>query len=75
MTKKDFESIAHAVRITRTIIDESPSQTTEAVNIRLTSLATIEIVAEALVFELNTTNPRFDRTRFLTACGIPTVEQ
>jgi DNA-binding ferritin-like protein (Dps family) len=54
MTKKDFELIANAVK-----------ELTEDYYSR-----DKEITAELFARVLATTNPRFDRARFITACGV-----
>lgn len=61
MTKKDFELIAAAIVSTRIPYDR-------------VSLSAYQLmlgaVAESLANALATTNPRFDRARFLAACGV-----
>lgn len=59
MTKRDFELIArtfHAQRIRFMMMPEKQ--------------AAIDELAEVFAHELENTNPRFDRERFLKACGV-----
>ncbi len=60
MTKKDFELIAAAVS------RASAWQPTEHV----TRAYALQHVADELADALATTNPKFDRARFLAACGV-----
>ena len=64
MTKKDFELIAAALKEARMhwIIAETP----DADSFR----AGLYAAAKELAHALSTTNPRFDRERFLAACGV-----
>ena len=64
MTRKDYEAIAAAIKAAAQNID--PDYTPETVNnmrqgVRLSAHALADALAE---------NPRFDRARFLTACGV-----
>lgn len=52
MTRKDFELIANGIILCSEIIDEYAA----------------EAVAEVFANLLETTNPNFDRARFLNAC-------
>jgi hypothetical protein len=61
MTRKDFQLIA------QTIADLMASQKDRGAFAHTPSL---EEVAQELADALATTNPQFDRTRFLTACGV-----
>ncbi len=54
MTRKDYELIAEVIRKLKLVGDES---------IR-------EHVASDMAFALQSTNPLFDRVRFLRACGV-----
>jgi len=56
MTKKDYELIATALVMTHT----SAFNGTEG----------YKLTCEYMADELERDNPRFDRTKFLTACGI-----
>lgn len=59
MTKKDFELIARSVRHAREYAAAHPEQNAD---VGLT-------IAHTLAHELASTNPRFDRGRFLAACS------
>ena len=64
MTKKDFELIAGAVRdIYWRAVNDNGMDEDQAEEPR-------ELAAYALADALATTNPRFDRARFLAACGV-----
>ena len=63
MTKKDFELIARALRAAR--VPNSIGNANKALYNNGVDNAVI-IMADALA----TTNPRFDREQFLTACGV-----
>lgn len=59
MTRKDYVLIAKSIKQTRDMFaDGSPS--TKAIDIAAMELATV----------LKSENQRFDRQRFLTACGV-----
>lgn len=58
MTRKDYELIARAIR---------RSADADRSTLRL---AAIETVAVLLAVDLAEGNPRFDRARFLAACGV-----
>jgi hypothetical protein len=60
MTKKDFELIAAALAEARYLVDSEPPISAETARYRIAGE-----IADALA----TTNPRFDRDRFLDACG------
>ena len=69
MTRKDFQLIADALVNLRTFeAHDSEMSETVARAVRLSS------VADALASALATTNARFDRERFLTACGIDATQ-
>ncbi len=59
MTKKDFEAIAYALKECRR-------------GLRDIDLNIVNGVAEAMASVCARTNARFNRSRFLTACGVPT---
>jgi hypothetical protein len=61
MTRKDYELIAGAIANLRGQQLDGGA---------LTNPPTLREVASELATELATTNPRFDRARFLTACGV-----
>ncbi len=54
MTRRDFELIAKVLRESKDVL--SPS--------------ILETIAERFACALSTTNERFDRQRFTTACGV-----
>jgi hypothetical protein len=62
MTKKHFEVIAYAIRVSinTTVKDDS-------------SAAALRVVIRNVTSELARTNPRFNRARFLEACGAEIV--
>ena len=63
MTRKDYEAIARAVRYAKPL---NPSQSLLS-GIANSVLETVAInIAEVMEMD----NPRFDRDRFLTACGV-----
>ena len=61
MTRKDFELIANALRIAR----QANQQPAHGLG--------IDDAAFILARDLATTNPNFDRARFLKACGVDGV--
>lgn len=61
MTRKDFELIAAALKASKI----APELTDAPLTAHLQFVFTCRTVAT----ELATTNPRFDRERFLNACG------
>jgi hypothetical protein len=62
MTKKDYELIAGAIREDLNCYKDL---THEAVAVR--------VLARRLATQLESTNPRFNRELFLTACGVSGV--
>ena len=64
MSKKHFEMVARILRET-VIVDESRVPPT-----RYKDRVVIESYARAFAAEFAEENPRFDRARFLTACGV-----
>jgi hypothetical protein len=58
MTKKDFELIAEAIKI---VNNYEPTGSPKAV---------LSLTVDVLADVLGTTNPLFDRAKFLTACGV-----
>jgi hypothetical protein len=65
MTKKDFELLANALRVSKPTIDETVYPLIAKVEYEQW-LATIESVVAAL----RTINSRFDHSRFMNACGV-----
>ncbi len=61
MTRKDFVLIAQAVRECGYLTDSVPPMSAERAR---------GIIATELADVLRRTNERFDRARFLTACGV-----
>jgi len=62
MTKKDFELIAQAVREAREGLGHDGKAGADAF--------TLNRVSDRLCRALSATNGRFDRDRFLRACGV-----
>lgn len=62
MTRKDYELIAAALRDTRDLTDWAEPH-------GLAELNGVARAAQTLADRLHSTNPRFDRARFLKACG------
>ena len=60
MTRKDYEMIAGVISSLYQDFDCSPSEDT----------VSLSVVAEELADKLQTTNTRFNRELFLTACGV-----
>jgi hypothetical protein len=59
MTKKDYELIAGVMARLSADFTNGGEDT-----------VSLSLVAQELADVLDTTNPRFDRARFLTACGV-----
>jgi hypothetical protein len=67
MTKKDFELIAAALLAEKMrVIDSRTYDEGERADREMQCDASANALADALA----TTNPRFDRAKFLTACGV-----
>lgn len=66
MTRKDFELIAEALCVARQQFRTEAGSSTDLARCE----HAITMVAWKLVGSLGTTNPRFDRDRFLHACGV-----
>lgn len=64
MTKKDFEAIAGAIKDAREALKVGPADPISNVDLVLNGLA--RTCAKVLA----TTSPKFDRARFLAACGV-----
>jgi len=62
MTKKDYERIAKAVR-----------EAWECEKDDFDRTIGVSRVAHILAYSLSNDNPRFDRERFLDACGFPSL--
>lgn len=58
MTRKDYELIAEVIKTARKV------ETGEVV------LVSVEHLTNTLATELEIENPRFNRARFLSACGV-----
>lgn len=65
MTRKDYELIAAAVH--RSLMASTISGSTA---VKAAKTEAIRLVAIDLAASLATTNDRFDRARFLKACGV-----
>lgn len=59
MTKKDFEKIAGAVKDARDATDGGPAVS-----------RIFDSLSRTLADTCSKTNPRFDRSKFLAACGV-----
>ena len=57
MTRRDFELIANVVRYIR--------------ELKTTDADTLDLLAWAFATKLGRNNQRFDKARFMTACGCP----
>lgn len=77
MSKKHFESVAKAIRELYIALDirETPHQSVEDNMITTAKLFGIRYTAEALADGFADANPRFDRIRFLAACGFTSEDQ
>jgi hypothetical protein len=69
MTRKDFELIARAVRDARPIAKLESLTSQAARNGVIGANSALDQVARNLADELQSTNPRFDRARFIEACN------
>lgn len=56
MTRKDFEAIAHILKVKASLPEHYDH-------------GTVQVIAMGMADYLSTTNPRFDRGRFMRACG------
>lgn len=61
MTRKDYELLAEAIRLTRSKAEWRGISLDQD---------TLTAAAESMAQLLEYDNPRFDRARFLTACGV-----
>jgi hypothetical protein len=57
MTRKDYELIARSIRVDRELLGDMGK-------------AGADTIAVGLSYQLAAMNPRFDRARFLEACGV-----
>jgi hypothetical protein len=57
MTRKDYELIARSIFVDRESLQEESQR------------QTADLIARGLAEQLEAMNPRFDRARFLSACG------
>lgn len=66
MTRKDYELIAGAINAARRAVamDDDPIEGMQI------SLDHVDFVGRILAIRLSLANPRFDRARFLRACGM-----
>lgn len=64
MTRKDYATIAACIKATMNDNDDTEDRVDNAVRQHVASLAS------ALAREFAKDNPRFDRPRFLAACGV-----
>ena len=58
MTRKDFELIAKVIKESGTTLDSDPAY-----------IDAIADVADRFAIKLRLSNPRFDRAKFMVACG------
>jgi len=58
MTRKDYELIARSIFVDRESLQEESQK------------QTADLIARGLAEQLEAMNPRFDRARFLSACGV-----
>jgi hypothetical protein len=65
MTRKDFILIAHAFNVARQDVENK-----EPVEHHENMLDGISLAAEHVADSLRRTNERFDRAKFLAACGV-----
>ena len=72
MTKKDFELIALAIKELNSKLgrDYLQAQTKDEVNRVAYAMTGVNLTAEHIASALATTNERYDRERFLMACGV-----
>lgn len=60
MTRKDYVLLADVINTARKVVIVGEG----------TTLVSVAHLANTLATELEIDNPRFDRARFLTACGV-----
>ena len=73
MTKKDYELIAKTLNHAREYEGKTPDDKKTILALlddKKTILALLDVLADDLSEELAEENPRFDRNRFLKACGV-----
>jgi len=69
MTRKDYVAIAQCLRMARPVMNSvyygtMSAETSDQIH------ATVSDVAQHLCAHMERDNPRFDRARFLAACGV-----
>ena len=72
MTKKDFEKIAGAIKDARDALQPDGDS---LLSIRGRHNQVFDSLSRTIADVCATTNPRFQRMRFLTACGVDTANQ
>lgn len=70
MTRKQFTNIASAVAAVRDNVDDISQRGLMAKRDVTTAHTTLDAVAYLLAEVLRHEDPRFDKPRFLTACGV-----
>ncbi len=68
MTRKDYVLIANCIKDVYEYQKENDGKGSRALK-----QGAIRVVAEGLATDFGQENPRFDRGRFLTACGVETA--
>ena len=68
MTKKDFEKIAGAIKDARDAVGPNPDRP-------FLTMTIFDSLSRTIADVCATTNPKFQRMRFLTACGVDTANQ
>lgn len=66
MSKRDYEAIAASIKARRDLVEEEVT----VGHIRFTTLITLARMARDLADVFEASNPRFDRDKFLEACGL-----
>lgn len=64
MTRKDYQVIANAIHDTAAVCKPDMANT----------YAILRVLAGRIAFDLAQRNPKFDRARFLAACGVDKVQ-
>lgn len=70
MTKKDYELIAGALSIAKPAEHNYPSEITDIDTYRAGRRHQWVNTCKTMADVLETTNTRFDRSKFITACGV-----
>lgn len=68
MTRKDYNALADAISVVRAGVAYAPAMSGPQ---RAASVAAVGELAHAVAAVCAADNPRFDRDRFLIACGVP----